>query len=100
MDNTNDIIRKFEPILDELNLVELRILNQMVVSRINFVHKAGTLMHMAQFNIGDKVSWLGRNGLLYTGTVIRLNQKTVSVKAIGADEGHWNISPNFLRKEV
>jgi hypothetical protein len=96
-DNTNAIIRKFEPVLKGLSLYELTVLNKMVVDRIRLVHKAGTLVSMAQFHVGDRVSWDGSDGIVRIGIITRLNQKTISVKT--GENGHWNVSPQFLRKE-
>ena len=97
VDNTNAIIRKFEPILQNLSMPELTILNKMVVERIRIIHKAGALVSMSKLNVGDRVSWDGSDGIVRFGIIIRLNHKTASVK-IG-EEGHWNVSPQLLRKE-
>lgn len=97
IDNTNAIIRKFEPMLQGLSKQELTILNQMVVERIRLMHKAGALVSMSKFNIGDRVSWDGKDGIIRTGIILRLNHKTASVK-IGNNET-WNVSPQLLRKE-
>ena len=97
IDNTNAIIRKFEPLVISLTAQELTILNQMVVERIRLINKAGALASMSKLNIGDRVSWDGRDGTVRIGIIIRLNHKTASVK-IGNNE-HWNVSPQLLRKE-
>lgn len=97
VDNTNSIIRKFEPLLEGLSNHELTILNKMVVERIRLMHKAGALVYMSKLNIGDRVSWNGSDGIVRTGIIIRLNHKTASIK-IG-DEGYWKVSPQLLRKE-
>jgi len=96
LDNTNAIIRKFEPLLGGLTYHELTVLNKMVVERIRLMHKADALVSMSKFHIGDCVSWDGKDGIVRTGIIIRLNNKTASVKI--ADEGHWNVSPQLLRK--
>lgn len=97
VDNTHAIIRKFEPLLKELSEHELIILNKMVVERIRLMHKAGALISMSKLNIGDRVSWDGSDGIVRTGIIIRLNNKTASVKT-GAEE-YWKVSPQLLRKE-
>lgn len=97
VDNTHAIIRKFELMLKELSEHELIILNKMVVERIRLMHKAGALISMSKLNIGDRVSWVGSDGIVRTGIIIRLNNKTASVK-VGA-EGYWKVSPQLLRKE-
>ena len=97
LDNTNSIIRKFEPMLKGLSYLELTVLNKMVVNRIRLLYKAGTLVSMSQFDLGDRVSWDASDGIRRTGIVTRLNQNTLSVKT--TDHGHWNVSPQLLTKE-
>lgn len=97
LDNTESIIRKFEPVITGLSIQELTILNRMVVDKIRTFQKAGTLVSMSKFNVGDCVSWDGKDGIKRTGIIIRLNHKTASVK-IG-NEAYWNVSPQLLRKE-
>lgn len=94
IDNTEATIRKFEPMLNELNLPELQILNRMVVQRIRFYQKAKTLTAMSRFHVGDRVSWDGSDGIVRTGIITRLNQKTASVK-VGYEE-YWKVSPQLL----
>ena len=97
VDNTNAIIKKFEPLLKDLSLYELSILNKMAVERIRLIQKAGALMSVSALNVGDRVSWNGRDGIVRTGIIIRLNSKTASVKI--EDEGYWKVPPHLLRKE-
>ena len=75
IDNTNAIIRKFEPVIEGLSYNELSILNQMVVERIRLMQKAEDLVSMSKFNIGDRVSWCGKNGFIYVGIIQRINHK-------------------------
>lgn len=94
----NEVLRKkFEPLLQSLGYNDLQILNNMVVNRMRMIRQAGTLMFMSKFNIGDRVSWIGTDGIKRTGIIIKMNQKTVSVKI--STEGYWNISPELLSKE-
>ncbi len=97
IDNTQALIRKLEPLLKDLSYHELTVLNKLVLERIRLVHKANTLISMSQFHVGDRVSWDGNDGIVRTGVIFRLNQKTVSVRT--GNEGYWNVSPQFLRKE-
>jgi hypothetical protein len=87
---------KLAPLIKDLSLNELMVLNRMVVNQIHMIEKASALYSLSQLNIGDRVSWYGNDGIERTGIIIRLNQKTASVKA--DDEGYWKISPFFLRK--
>lgn len=96
IDNTQAIMRKFEPMLDDLTGQELVVLNKMVVERIRLTNKAASLLHLTKFNVGDRVSWDGSDGVVRTGVIIRLNNKTASVKT--GEEGYWKVSPQLLRK--
>lgn len=96
IDNTQAIMRKFEPILKDLSEHELVILNRMIVERLRLMHKATSLLHLTKFNIGDRVSWDGSDGVIRTGVIIRLNNRTASVKT--GDEGYWKVSPQLLRR--
>jgi hypothetical protein len=50
----------------------------------------------AQYNRGDKVSWTNsRNGLTMTGTIEKLNQKTVTVRTT---QGLWRVSATLLKR--
>jgi hypothetical protein len=51
---------------------------------------------MARFNIGDRVGFRTQDGKK-TGASIRLNKKTVSIKA--DDGADWNVSPVHLTAE-
>ena len=97
IDNTQATINKFEPLLKGLTKQELLILNKMAVERLRLMQRAGALMSMSQFNIGDRVTWNGGDGIIRTGIILRLNHKTASVK-VGKEE-YWKVSPQFLRKE-
>ncbi len=97
LDNTGAIIRKFEPLLENLSSNELTILNKMVVERIRLMNKAGALVSMSTLNIGQRVSWDGSDGIVRSGVIIRLNRKTASVKT--GEKDYWNVSPQLLRKD-
>jgi hypothetical protein len=97
VDNTNAIIRKFEPIIEGLSYKELSILNQMVVERLRLMQKAEDLVSMSKFNIGDRVSWAGKNGFVYVGIIQRINHKSISVKT--GEREHWTVSPQLLKKD-
>jgi len=86
-------IPKFEHFLNRLSESDLRLLNRMVVERLKLYHKAKDLKDLAQFNLMDKVYFVHDNKKI-TGTVIKLNRRSVTVKA---DDGHrWNVAPALL----
>ncbi len=52
---------------------------------------------MSKFSIGESVSF-ECSGDLKTGSIIRLNQKTVSI--ITDDDERWNVAPSLLSKVI
>jgi hypothetical protein len=46
-----------------------------------------------EFEVGDKVKWTGRRGNHETGTVLRVNQKSLTVRA--ADGVQWKVSASL-----
>jgi hypothetical protein len=97
LDNTAAIIRKFEPLVSNLSGYKLTVLNKMVVERIRLINRAGALVSMSKFNVGERVSWDGSDGMVHSGIIIRLNRKTASVKT--SENEYWNVSPQLLRKD-
>ena len=97
IDDTQLLIQQFEPLLKGLNYHQLSVLNRLIIERMRLIQKAGTLVSMAQFQVGDRVSWDGKDGSVKTGIIFRINQKTVSIRT--RDEGHWNVSPQLLYKQ-
>ena len=53
----------------------------------------------ADFKIGDRVIFNDRNGAPISGTVSRVNQKTVTVVPDNQG-GHWRVSPALLNRLV
>lgn len=47
------------------------------------------------FRVGDKVAFTAKTGKTVTGTITKINQKTVSLRTIDAN---WKVSPSLLRK--
>ena len=48
------------------------------------------------FRVGDAVKFQSRTGKTISGTVTKVNQKTVSVKAI--DSTNWKVSGSLLQR--
>ncbi len=97
---SNDSIQpvtEFEHFLNRLSEEDLRLLNRMVVERIKLYHKARDLRGLAKFNLMDRV-YFTHDGKVITGTVMKLNRRSVTVKT---DDGHqWNIAPSLLTRGV
>lgn len=80
--------------IDGLSEDELTDLNHRVVERLKLLREMRTRKRMAEFKIGDRVSFNGHGGELLTGLLIRANRKTVTVLT---NDGHqWNVAPGLL----
>ncbi len=88
-------INHAEEVVNNLEMLDLRILNKIVVDRINHLLKTNNDKALSRFNVGNKVTFRTKHGEQKTGTVIRVNQKTVSIAIEGYD-GWWNVSPQAL----
>jgi hypothetical protein len=89
---------KLGQLIEGLKLRELMILNRIVVERIRLMQKATTLVALSQFRVGDRVSWISKDGNRFVGEIIRINHKTVSIRV--SEGGYWNVSPQLLQKEL
>ena len=83
--------------IDELTESELVDLNHRIVERLRFLNQMRAHTKMLEFKIGDRVTFKPEGHLPVVGMLTRYNKKTVTV--ITDDGQHWNVSPNFLRKE-
>lgn len=81
--------------IGRLNEEQLDVLHTVVVKRLRQIDRAKDQKAMRNFQIFDRVAFNHR-GVEKTGTVTRLNQKTVSVRL--DDKSRWNVSPHFLTK--
>ncbi|OGQ89236.1 MAG: hypothetical protein A2289_20685 [Deltaproteobacteria bacterium RIFOXYA12_FULL_58_15] len=82
--------------LTRLTEDELIALNRQVVERLRFLRQTRSYQAMAAFNIGDTVSFTPEAGKIVVGTVVRLNQKTVTV--VTKDGHNWRVAPSFLSR--
>ena len=71
------------------SLEELRELNRLVVEAIRSREASvgGT------FLVGDRVSFRAKDGRTITGTVVKINAKTIKVRSIDV---MWAVSPSLL----
>lgn len=80
--------------IDKLAIEELLDLNTRIIRRIKHLQSLRTRAHLDRFEIGDRVSFQSE-GRPVEGVVIRVNQKTLSVKT---QNTYWRIHPRFLTK--
>ena len=80
--------------IEKLSLDELLELNKRIVRRIDYLHSLKTRAHLARFEAGDRVTFQSE-GRMVEGVVVRVNQKTLSIKT---KDTYWRIHPRFLTK--
>jgi len=74
---------------------ELRFVNRLIVDRLKLLDQAHSTVMLAQFNVGDRVGFMSRDGEHKVGMVARLNKKTASI--VTDDQQQWNVSPHLLQ---
>jgi hypothetical protein len=84
-----DLTRYTEP--------ELIALNRRIVERIRHLRQGRCRESMSELAIGDRVAFQPERGVVVTGTIVRLNRKSVTV--VASDATQWRVSPSLLRKE-
>jgi hypothetical protein len=82
--------------LTRLSEAELLDLNHRIVERLRTIRLARCRSTMMEFAVGDHVSFHPDCGHEVTGTVVRLNLKSVTV--ISADGHRWRVGPALLTK--
>ena len=80
--------------VEKLSHEELYDLYRRIVRRINALHRSKVVEKLQEFDIGDEVSF-EHEGDIITGTVIRVNKKTLTVRS---ERGNWYISPALASK--
>ena len=84
--------------IDKLTEPELIDLNNRIVERLRFLNQTHAHAEMLEFRIGDRVSFQPQGRPPVVGMLTRYNRKTVTV--ITDDGQHWNVAPQFLRRDV
>ena len=82
--------------IDTLKYDELVELNQKIVERLKFLDSMHTHKEMMQFSPGDQVCFEAPGRDKQFGTLVKYNQKTVTV--ISESGQKWNVSPHLLSK--
>lgn len=82
--------------INSLGMEDLRFLNRLIVDRMRAIVNNSRKSVMGNFQPGNRVRFIASSGETKTGTVIRINQKTISV-AVDGDQGWWKVSPELLK---
>lgn len=80
--------------IENLSLEELVKLNSKIIKRIRELNKIRLCSDLQKFEVGDRVCFDG-NGSIITGVVIRVNQKSLTIKT---DQGMWYVAPKLVKK--
>jgi hypothetical protein len=81
--------------IQRLDVDDLRMLNQLIVERLKLLDQAHSTVMLAQFHLGDRVSFTPHGRERKTGIITRLNKKTATL--ITDDQQQWNVSPHLLQ---
>jgi hypothetical protein len=73
---------------------DLRFLNRLIVERLRLISQARSMVMLARFNVGDRVSFQGTSGERKGGVIVRINKKSASIAT--GDGQHWNVHPSLL----
>ncbi|MDL4915899.1 MAG: hypothetical protein QRY16_19635 [Enterobacterales bacterium endosymbiont of Blomia tropicalis] len=84
----------FDELIDYMPEAVLIMLRDRIVYRLSAVQHQQTKQCMADFCPGDSVRIQTAWGEIITGIVIRLNQKTVTVRTKNGNR--WNVAPQWL----
>lgn len=82
--------------IDTLSEPELLDLNHRIVARLRALRDLRAHMGMAEFRIGDRVTFQPPGHRMLQGVLTRYNRKTVTV--ITDDHGQWNVAPSLLSR--
>ena len=82
--------------IDSMSYDELVELNHKIVEKLKFLDSMHTHKKMMQFSPGDQVCFEPSGRGKQFGTLVKYNQKTVTV--ITESGQKWNVSPHLLRK--
>lgn len=85
-------------VIEKLEMDDLRTLHKLIVNRINKLVNSKNENTLAKFCTGNRVRFKSRDGTTKTGTVIRVNQKTVSIIVDGDEDAWWKVSPQVVER--
>lgn len=81
--------------VDDIEIDELIHLNHKVCAGISQLRRITLYEKLKDFQIGEKVIFKNKEGNTFTGTVIRINQKTLTVMT---QDSYWYCSPMAVQK--
>jgi hypothetical protein len=97
MDPQDALTAKLNPIISGLSQQELEVLKELVDKRLKFIHAASGFVGKTPFKVGDKVSFITKNGATHKGTLRRISPESAIVEIQRGVE--WEINLQLLKKE-
>jgi hypothetical protein len=94
----NDIDHNTKSFIELMDLDELIRLHEYIVKRIRLISDTKTMKKVQGFDLLERVYFTDDRGNRIDGRIIRLNKKTITVKAENGME--WRVSPEFLKRPV
>lgn len=88
----NGVVNKIE--IENLCLEELVEIHRKICKRIRELNRSKVSEELKNFEIGDEIRFK-HEGTIITGTVIRVNQKSLSVRT---NRGNWYVDPRNATK--
>lgn len=93
--NTGQVINLAE-LIDDMTEEKLIALHNIIVNRLNMLHRQRTRQSTEDFRHGDVVSFQAEDGQTVTEVLLRLNKKTVTVHT--GSGARWNVAPQLLTR--
>ena len=81
--------------ISNCTMEELKLVNEATIRKRDRL----CLLAANAFNPGDTVTWPGKFGVQNTGTVTKINPKSVGVTTHGPDPTRWTVSATMLTKK-
>ena len=82
--------------LSHLTEDELIELNQMIISELEGRHLRRQKKALRAFEVGERVYFNSPEGNRHEGTILRVNQKTLTIRT--DRHGKWRVAPGFVKK--
>ena len=95
---------KLEPVIDHARSA-LEHISHCTMEELSLVFEAArrrqdrlSMLAANRFEPGDTVTWKGKSGAQLTGTVDKINKKTIGVTTFGPLLDQWTVSALLLKK--
>ena len=95
---------KLEPVIDHARSA-IEHISHCTMEELRLVFEAArrrqdrlSLLAANRFEPGDTVTWKAKSGAQMTGTVMKINQKTIGVRTLGPLLDQWTVAATLLKK--